>query len=528
MARTAGKCTVAQVDTSSADRLPLALRYRPRSLAELTGQRHVAAVLGAALRDGQIPQQLLFSGDSGIGKTTTARIAAAALMCETPLAERTNGDACGRCESCRDITTPGHVHPDVIELDAASHGGKDEIRDIAASAALAPLRGPKKVYIIDEAHGLSGPGGQAFLKLLEEPPPHVVFMLCTTDPQKLAKANRGRCTEFELLRPSDAELVANLQRVAKGEGWPLSAETAAAVVEATDPALGVRGTLMTLEKLSSLLAAGHDPSAEELAERLGVAAPAALSSLVGAISAGQRADAVHQLVQLRASVSDDRIRSGLLEWARRELQRSATGEGPSLEIATWRLAALAESPASEVFTDLAVSRLAAPALRPDCESLAAYTAEAERLLAELAKRCAEAEARAEELRGLAQAAATPATAGRAPRGAPPHIRTGHGPAPGSRRQGTARSSATAPTHQAAGQPGATPAVDERLEVLLARLEESDRRVAAMLRSTKPSLEGDVVRIQAPPGLLARVRQERPAIEAVAARLHLHVELAPAP
>lgn len=519
MAQSARAGTVSAVDERIEERLPLALRYRPRKLSELTGQRHVAAVLGAELRSGQLPQQLLFSGGSGLGKTTTARIASAAIECETPIEDRADGDACGHCESCLDITTPGRTHPDVIELDAASHGGKDEIREIAASASLAPLRGRKKIYIIDEAHGLTGPGGQAFLKLLEEPPGHVVFMLCTTDPHKLAKANRGRCTEFELLRPSDAELAANLERVATGEGWTLSERVAAAVIAATDPDLGVRGTLMTLEKLTDLLRAGQDPSEQQIGERLGTAAPAALAALSAAVVGGNRAEALAKVSELRRVISDSRIRSGLVAWARTALQAAAAGAGPALELATWRLSLLARTPAGEVWTDLVVSQLASPALDPGPEVTQAQLAEAERLVGELVERCAEAEQRLRELAGAHAALSAagqppepeqPSGTEQPPEQSPPRK-------PPSERVGARAASALAPQPAAAGP-------DDRLAVLLSRLDARDRRAAAMLRSTHPALEGDMVKIRAAAGLLARIQGVRALLETEAGPLGLKIEL----
>ena len=160
-----------------------------------------------------------WKGDgSGLGKTTLARCVAAALLCLDPK----DGDACRVCESCLDISDPSRTHPDVIEFDAASNGQKDQIRELAARAQVAPVRSQHRVYIIDEAHGLSRDGGQAFLKLLEEPPPHVIFMLATTDPEKMLRTNRSRCVEFSLSRPTDRELAEHLVRVAEGVSLTLS------------------------------------------------------------------------------------------------------------------------------------------------------------------------------------------------------------------------------------------------------------------------------------------------------------------
>ena len=335
----------------------LAVRYRPRRFAEVVGQRHVTTVLSRAIASNRLPQQLLFSGGSGLGKTTLARVTAAALLCETPLDARPGADACGVCDNCIDITTPGRVHPDVIEFDAASHGGKDEIKQIADRAQLSPMRSPRKVYIIDEVHGLSGPGGQAFLKLLEEPPLHVTFMLATTDPQKMLRTNRGRCTEFELLAPSKEELVGNLLRVATGEGWFLDESAAEMIVDASDPTLGVRATLMALEKLAGLLDEGEELLESDVAAALGSTAPEIITRLLDAIESFDAPGAFAALIDARHSASDLQIRGSLVEWARRKLLTATTA---SFDTDRWRMATVLDAPIAPGWTELIVARLVAP------------------------------------------------------------------------------------------------------------------------------------------------------------------------
>jgi DNA polymerase III subunit gamma/tau len=378
--------TVGTVSTSA----NLAVRYRPRRFAELTGQRHVAAVLTAAIAQQRLPQQLLLTGGSGLGKTTVARIAAAAALCETPLGERDGGDACGTCRSCELISQPTSQHPDVIELDAASHGGKDEIVAIVNRAQTRPLLGQFKVYIIDEVHALSGAGVQAFLKLLEEPPPHVLFMLATTNPEKLSSRAggtgtiRGRCVEFELLAPTETELVANLTRIAAAEGWPLSAETAAMVVDVADPALGVRGTVNLLSKLSGPLTAGQEPDAVEVTALLGALPRQALTTLTDAIRQRDLTAALAQLGQVRQVSSDRNIRSALIRWARRSLDDALAGRAAiSAEVALHRFELLLQAPEGLLHTDLVVARLARPSVVADAETLSAQLHEARRVLERL-------------------------------------------------------------------------------------------------------------------------------------------------
>jgi len=299
--------------------------YRPRRFADVAGQAHIRAALTSSIRTGNIPHQLLLAGGSGLGKTTMARLFAAALFCP----QRTDdGDACGSCESCLQVTGPGSTHPDVIELDAASYGGKDDIRDIAAKAALLPMRASHKLYIIDEAHGLSGPGAQAFLRLLEEPPAHVIFALATTDAHKLPSALRGRCLQLEVLPLTNADLLANLARVAAGRGWVLPASCAQACIDATDPALGVRGTVMSLEKIAPLLSDAHAPDESLVGAILGVATHANLALVTDAVIAGNPAGALIALDAAMSSGSARGVRDQLVRWARARLLAAArTGHG---------------------------------------------------------------------------------------------------------------------------------------------------------------------------------------------------------
>jgi DNA polymerase-3 subunit gamma/tau len=347
------------------------LRHRPRRLADIVGQKHVTTVLQRALAADRLPHQLLFSGGSGLGKTTVARVVAAALLCEQPV----DGDACASCASCLDIFEPGRVHPDVVEFDAASNGLKEQIRELASRALTAPARGRYRVYIIDEAHGLSQGGGQAFLKLLEEPPAHVVFMLATTDPDKMLRTNRGRCVEFELARPADAALEAHLCHVAASEGWPLSGRAARTVIDATDPQLGVRGLLMTLEKLQEALSWGVEPDDDELSQLLGLPPAALVEALWSAIEAGEKTTALDALATLQARTSDDAARRALRERARRAmLDALAGGTG---ELALWRFEQLLATPAGQLWTSLVVAKLARVDLEPDARVLGALVHDAE-------------------------------------------------------------------------------------------------------------------------------------------------------
>jgi DNA polymerase-3 subunit gamma/tau len=355
----------------------LATLYRPRRFADLVGQSHVAVVLREAARRHAPPPQLLFFGGSGLGKTTVARIFAAALFC---LSQMSDGDACGTCAECVDITAGRH--PDLIELDAASNGGKDEIRALAERSALVPIRAKWKFYIIDECHGISAAGGQAMLRFLEDPPPHVVLAMATTNPEKLVPALKGRTLQLELLRPTDQMIANRLMIVAEQQGWPLSSELAQICVEATEPELGIRGAINTLGRLSGVLRSGLPPGPDSAAELLGVLAPSRVAALTNAIEAGDRPAAVTALEQLRERVSDTEIRSRVLRWCRAELI-AACRRGGNTELQTWRYEKAAATPAGAHWTDVLVAVIAQPALDESPAAVRALLADAEATIRQL-------------------------------------------------------------------------------------------------------------------------------------------------
>ncbi len=307
-----------QVMRVDAESIGLAVKYRPRNFQELIGQKEVKKVLNAFVNNGKIPQQILFSGGSGLGKTTIARVFASMILCHADFKNRENLAPCNECESCIEIFSSSSAHPDLIEFDAASNGGKDEIREIAQRAMLSPVMGSKKIYIIDEAHGLSNPGGQAFLKLLEEPPAHVIFMLCTTDPEKMLKTNRGRCIEFRLKNPSKSELLSNLEKIVLKENSNIGQDVLELVVDASDPELGVRGTVVTLGKVigNNL---GVKLSKEEAELILGLPPKSEVRKLISYLVAEDRVMAFKHLDILVDSFGASLLRKTLIEIVRDEV-----------------------------------------------------------------------------------------------------------------------------------------------------------------------------------------------------------------
>lgn len=241
---------------------PLALyrRYRPETFAEVIGQEHVTDPLRHALGANRVNHAYLFSGPRGCGKTTSARILARALNCEkAPVS-----DPCGECQSCRDLARGGPGSVDVIEIDAASHGGVDDARDLRERAFFAPISSRYKVYIIDEAHMVSPQGFNALLKLVEEPPPHLKFIFATTEPDKVIGTIRSRTHHYPFRLVPPKALGDYLDQLSKAEGVRLEPAALPLVVRAG--AGSVRDTLSVLDQL--LGGAGPDGVTYDLAVQL--------------------------------------------------------------------------------------------------------------------------------------------------------------------------------------------------------------------------------------------------------------------
>ena len=190
----------------------LARKWRPQKFEDVVGQVHVTRSLANALEKGRIAHAYLFSGTRGVGKTTTARILAKALNCESGIVT----EPCGSCSSCTEITQGHSV--DVIEIDAASNTGVDNIRELNDNVRYAPAKSKYKVYIIDEVHMLSTSAFNALLKTLEEPPPHVVFIFATTDPHKLPATILSRCQHYDFRRVTKAMIEEHLATLCGREG----------------------------------------------------------------------------------------------------------------------------------------------------------------------------------------------------------------------------------------------------------------------------------------------------------------------
>jgi DNA polymerase III subunit gamma/tau len=265
-------------------------KYRPQAPAEVLGQEHVVRALAGAVREGRLVHAYLFSGPRGTGKTSSARILAKMVNCERgPTAE-----PCGTCEQCRRIE--GGTHLDVSEIDAASHGGVDDARELRERAPTAPVQGREKVYIIDEAQRLSREAFDALLKMFEEPPPGVRFVLCTTEPHKMPATLASRCQRFEFRRLPGDVLAAHLALVAGKESIELSEGVADVIAREAEGS--ARDALSLLDQAAIL---GGGKVTEEVVTRL-IGAPEtdvqfALADAVAVGDAKQVFAIVHRLVQ---------------------------------------------------------------------------------------------------------------------------------------------------------------------------------------------------------------------------------------
>ena len=250
-------------------------RYRPQTPAELIGQDHVVRALTGSIREGRLAHAFLFCGPRGTGKTSTARILAKMVNCvNAPTAE-----PCGVCEQCVAIRDGTHV--DVVEIDAASHGGVDDARDLREKAPTAPMIGREKVYIIDEAQRLSREAFDALLKLFEEPPPGVRFVLATTEPHKMPATIVGRCQRFDFRRLTMEDLAAHLVTIASAEDVKLDAAAAKAIarhaegsardaLSLLDQATVLDGQEVHLVTVQTLLGTSRDEVQFELADVIAV------------------------------------------------------------------------------------------------------------------------------------------------------------------------------------------------------------------------------------------------------------------
>lgn len=437
-------------------------KYRPLTFDSVVGQQHIVSTLEHAITEGRLSHAYLFCGPRGTGKTTMARILAKALLCRNAEAARAEGaSGCmpdGTCEEC-ELIAEGN-HPDVYELDAASRTGVDNVREeIINSVNFAPVRGKYKIYIIDEVHMLTTAAFNALLKTLEEPPAHVIFVLCTTDPQKILETILSRCQRFDFHRIGNEDIEHRLAYVCEQEGFDYDDEALAIVARHAKG--GMRDALSTLEQLSvfgngsvhaddarSLLGEVSDQILGEFSRAIADRDVAELYGLIRAqVEEGN--DLLELTRDLVAHVRD--VYVACVTGARAELFEGGSEQAEALAA---EAAAFGEHPADRlarvltVLDDAALEMRGASDVRLVLEIACTRLArpEADLTIEALAERVARLEA-------MVANAAVPASVAAAQASAPAAVAA----APATTQQPTLISGARAATPAATAAPAATPA-----------------------------------------------------------------------
>ncbi len=310
----------------------IARRWRPQKLDEVVGQRAVTQTLRNAVASGRIAQAFVFAGPRGVGKTTTARILARMLNCDTG----PTPDPCGACDACREIADGRDM--DVLEIDAASNTGIDNVREVIISGlAILPARDRYKVFIIDEVHQLSGASFNALLKSIEEPPPHVAFIMATTAPDKIPETILSRSQVFEFKTISSAAIAEQLTKIAKADGIGASPEAIALVARSAEGSM--RDAETALDQVIAF--AGTTVTAEDVATVLGLVGRDLLFDVLTAVAdengaaafelAGRAVEAGYDL---RCSAANCRASCATCWYCRSTRRASATRRSPSMRTAS--------------------------------------------------------------------------------------------------------------------------------------------------------------------------------------------------
>jgi DNA polymerase-3 subunit gamma/tau len=310
----------------------LARKYRPQRFADVAGQDHVTRTLLNALEQNRIAHGYIFSGHRGIGKTTIARILAMALNCRTAVgsAERPTPEPCGVCDACTEIRQGNAV--DVIEIDAATNRGIDEIRELRDAARYSPARDRYKIYILDEAHQITEAAFNALLKTLEEPPAHVIFMMATTEPENIPQTIRSRCQHFSFHAVKFDDILAQLKMIAAEEKVAAEEDALALLAEAGDGSMRDALSIMDQAIASAPLEAGRPKlSTEQIRELMGSVPSTVFEKLLEAVAAAESAPLMEQLnTLLNAGHSPLSLARQMVRYLRNTLMAKLGGEQTQL------------------------------------------------------------------------------------------------------------------------------------------------------------------------------------------------------
>ena len=310
----------------------LARKYRPQRFADVAGQDHVTRTLLNALTQNRIAHGYIFSGHRGIGKTTIARILAKALNCRTEIGTdaRPTPEPCDTCDSCVEIRQGNAV--DVIEIDAATNRGIDEIRELRDAARYAPSRDRFKVYILDEAHQITDAAFNALLKTLEEPPAHVIFMMATTEPENIPQTIRSRCQHFSFHAVKFDDILAQLRMIADHEQVTAENDALALLAEAGDGSMRDALSIMDQAIASAPVESGRAVLAtDQIRDLMGSLPNAVFEHLLEAVAAGNSAELMAQLnVRLNAGHSPSSLARQLVRYLRNTLMARLGGEQTEL------------------------------------------------------------------------------------------------------------------------------------------------------------------------------------------------------
>jgi DNA polymerase III subunit gamma/tau len=485
---------------------PLALKYRPGTFGDVISQDHVTRTLRNALDQNRVAHAVLFAGPRGSGKTTTARILAKALNCEAGV----SGEPCGQCENCSTIAAGRSL--DVIEIDAASNRGIDDIKELRETVKYAPAQGRNKVYIVDEVHQLSKDAFNAFLKTLEEPPRNVVFVLATTEPHKILPTILSRCQRFDF-RPIPLKAIRErLAWIAEREGIRLGEQAAWAIAKKADGSL--RDALSLLDQVVAF--GGDDVDLGALRVLIGMPDEERYLELTGLLAEGNAGGALAFARDLRASGYDlEEFYAGFLEHLRSCLL-AAVGSEELLEDVPERLREAYREAATRLGTEDLLRMLT---LATDEEETFRRSSQQalvlEVLLVRLAllDRAVDVEAALAALGGGGGGSA-PAGRGSDRRSASPSVRSAR-EAPGSGNPRTA--AATVPSG-----PITLEALQEGWEEVVETVHRTRPTVAALLRGAMPAVcSAEEVVLTVPPEAEFRMEQlhQRGTLDPLAAVLN---------